>query len=106
MSVKPWTWWVCDSEIVQDVLTSEIPVIVYVTPSSARAASAATCITLSAHVAAMAPGTRMGASTPVTGQGEEASEKVVNDAVAFAVSIAEQRGRSTDFARDMVRDGR
>ncbi|MFE7763882.1 nodulation protein NfeD [Streptomyces sp. NPDC057438] len=63
-------------------------------------------ITLSSHVAAMAPGTHIGAGTPVTGQGEEASEKVVNDAVAFSVSIAEQRGRSTDFARDMVRDGR
>ncbi|MEV6176891.1 nodulation protein NfeD [Streptomyces sp. NPDC052015] len=93
-------------EIVQDVLASEVPVIVYVTPSGARAASAGAYIALSAHVAAMAPGTHIGAGTPVTGQGEEASEKVVNDAVAFAVSIAEQRERSTDFARDMVRDGR
>ncbi|GAB2865318.1 nodulation protein NfeD [Streptomyces deserti] len=93
-------------EIVKDVLASDVPVIVYVTPSGARAASAGAYIALSAHVAAMAPGTHIGAGTPVTGQGEEASEKVVNDAVAFAVSIAEQRGRSTDFARDMVRDGR
>ncbi|MBV7697801.1 nodulation protein NfeD [Streptomyces sp. TRM70350] len=93
-------------EIVQDVLASEVPVIVYVTPSGARAASAGAYIALSSHVAAMAPGTHIGAGTPVTGQGEEASEKIVNDAVAFAVSIAEQRGRSTDFARDMVRDGK
>ncbi|MFH9090786.1 nodulation protein NfeD [Streptomyces sp. NPDC017673] len=93
-------------EIVQDVLASEVPVIVYVTPSGARAASAGAYIALSAHVAAVAPGTHIGAGTPVTGQGEEVSEKVVNDAVAFAVSIAEQRGRSTDFARDMVREGR
>ncbi|WP_409468626.1 NfeD family protein [Streptomyces sp. HC307] len=93
-------------EIVQDVLASDVPIIVYVTPSGARAASAGAYITLSAHVAAMAPGTHIGAGTPVTGQGEETSEKVVNDAVAFAVSIAEQRGRSTDFARDMVRDGK
>ncbi|MER5209586.1 nodulation protein NfeD [Streptomyces sp. NPDC002838] len=93
-------------EIVKDVLASDVPVVVYVTPSGARAASAGAYIALSAHVAAMAPGTHIGAGTPVTGQGEEASEKVVNDAVAFAVSIAEQRGRSTDFARDMVRDGR
>ncbi|ELS58413.1 putative protease/transporter [Streptomyces viridochromogenes Tue57] len=93
-------------EIVQDVLASDVPVIVYVTPSGARAASAGAYIALSAHVAAMAPGTHIGAGTPVTGQGEEASEKVVNDAVAFAVSIAEQRGRSVDFARDMVRDGK
>jgi membrane-bound serine protease (ClpP class) len=92
-------------EIVKDVFASDIPVIVYVAPSGARAASAGAYITLSAHVAAMAPGSHIGAGTPVTGQGEEASEKVVNDAVAFAVSIAEQRGRNTDFARDMVRDG-
>ncbi|MFD7282572.1 nodulation protein NfeD [Streptomyces sp. NPDC059862] len=92
-------------EIVQDFLASDIPVVVYVTPSGARAASAGAYIAMSAHVAAMAPGTHIGAGTPVTGEGEEASDKVVNDAVAFAVSIAEQRGRSTDFARDMVREG-
>ncbi|WP_225859624.1 NfeD family protein [Streptomyces albicerus] len=92
-------------EIVKDILASDVPVIVHVTPSGARAASAGAYITLSAHVAAMAPGTHIGAGTPVTGQGEEASEKVVNDAVAFAVSLAEQRGRSTGFARNMVRDG-
>ncbi|MBC2906164.1 nodulation protein NfeD [Streptomyces sp. PSKA01] len=93
-------------EIVQDVLASDVPVIVYVTPSGARAASAGAYIALSAHIAAMTPGTHIGAGTPVTGQGEDASEKVVNDAVAFAVSIAEQRGRSRDFARDIVREGR
>lgn len=92
-------------EIVQDFLASDVPVVAYVTPSGARAASAGAYIAMSAHVAAMAPGTHIGAGTPVTGQGEEASDKVVNDAVAFAVSIAEQRGRNTDFARDMVRDG-
>jgi membrane-bound serine protease (ClpP class) len=92
-------------EIVQEFLASDVPVVVHVTPSGARAASAGAYIALSAHVAAMAPGTHIGAGTPVTGQGEEASEKVVNDSVAFAVSIAEQRGRNADFARDMVRDG-
>lgn len=92
-------------EIVKDVFASDIPVIVYVAPSGARAASAGAYITLSAHIAAMAPGSHIGAGTPVSGQGEEASDKVINDAVAFAVSIAEQRGRNTDFARDMVRDG-
>ncbi|OAH09874.1 NfeD family protein [Streptomyces jeddahensis] len=92
-------------EIVQDFLASPVPVVVYVTPSGARAASAGAYITMSAHIAAMARGTHIGAGTPVTGQGEEASEKVVNDAAAFAVSIAEQRGRSTKFAEDMVRDG-
>ncbi|WP_308050712.1 nodulation protein NfeD [Streptomyces sp. TRM72054] len=92
-------------DIVQEFLAADVPVVVYVTPPGARAASAGAYITMSAHVAAMAPGTHIGAGTPVTGQGEEASDKVVNDAVAFAVSIAEQRGRSTDFARDMVREG-
>ncbi|MEV8312271.1 nodulation protein NfeD [Streptomyces flavidovirens] len=92
-------------EIVQDFLASDVPVIVYVTPSGARAASAGAYIAMSGHVAAMAPGTHIGAGTPVTGEGEEASDKVVNDAIAFAVSIAEKRGRNTDFARNMVRDG-
>lgn len=92
-------------EIVQDFLASDVPVVVYVSPSGARAASAGAYIAMSAHVAAMAPGSHIGAGTPVTGEGEEASDKVVNDAVAFAVSIAEQRGRNTDFARDMVREG-
>jgi membrane-bound serine protease (ClpP class) len=92
-------------EIVQAFLGSSVPVIVYVTPSGARAASAGAYITMSAHVAAMTPGTHIGAATPVTGEGEKASEKVVNDATAFAVSIAEQRGRSTAFAEDMVREG-
>ncbi|MFI7142339.1 hypothetical protein ACIBQ5_32920 [Streptomyces massasporeus] len=92
-------------EIVQEFLAAEVPVVVYVTPSGARAASAGAYITMSAHVAAMAPGTHVGAGTPVTGQGDKASEKVINDSAAFAVSIAEQRDRSADFARDMVREG-
>ncbi|MBR8638863.1 nodulation protein NfeD [Streptomyces tuirus] len=92
-------------EIVQEFLAAEVPVVVYVTPSGARAASAGAYITMSAHVAAMAPGTHIGAGTPVTGQGDKASEKVINDSAAFAVSIAEQRDRSTEFARDMVREG-
>ncbi|MET9803564.1 NfeD family protein [Streptomyces sp. NPDC006368] len=92
-------------EIVQDFLASDVPVVVHVTPPGARAASAGAHIAMASHVAAMAPGTHIGARTPVTGQGEEASDKVVNDSVAFAVSIAEQRGRNTRFAEDMVRRG-
>ncbi|MER6618537.1 NfeD family protein [Streptomyces xantholiticus] len=92
-------------EIVQDFLASEVPVVVYVAPPGARAASAGAYIAMAAHLAAMAPGTHIGAGTPVTGQGEEASDKVVSDAAAFAVSIAEERGRSTRFAEDMVRKG-
>ncbi|MDN3294001.1 nodulation protein NfeD [Streptomyces ficellus] len=92
-------------DIVQTFLDSPVPVVVHVTPSGARAASAGAYITMSAHVAAMAPGTHIGAGTPVTGEGEKASAKVVNDAAAFAVSMAEERGRSTAFADDMVREG-
>ncbi|WP_338894910.1 nodulation protein NfeD [Streptomyces sp. TG1A-60] len=92
-------------EIVQDFLSSPVPVIAYVTPSGARAASAGAYITMSAHIAAMAPGTHIGAGTPVTGEGDEASDKVVNDSAAFAVSIAERRDRNTEFAESMVRDG-
>ncbi|MCC5033576.1 nodulation protein NfeD [Streptomyces sp. WAC 00631] len=91
--------------IVRAFLNARVPVIVHVSPSGARAASAGAYITMAAHVAAMAPGTHIGAGTPVGGQGEEASEKVVNDSAAFAVSIAEQRGRNTGFAEDMVREG-
>ncbi len=91
--------------IVRDFLGADVPVVVYVTPAGARAASAGAYITMAAHVAAMAPGTHIGAGTPVNAEGEEAGDKAVNDAAAFAVSIAEQRGRDTGFAERMVRDG-
>ncbi|NML49238.1 nodulation protein NfeD [Streptomyces sp. R302] len=91
--------------IVRDFLGADVPVVVYVTPSGARAASAGAYLTLSAHVASMAPGTHIGAGTPVNAEGEKAGDKVVDDAAAFAVSIAEQRGRDTAFAERMVRDG-
>lgn len=92
-------------EIVQTFLGSRVPVIVYVSPDGAQAASAGAYITMAAHVAAMAPGTHLGAGTPVTQQGQKASDKEINDAAAFAVSIAERRGRNTTFADDMVRKG-
>ena len=93
-------------EIIQDFLDAEVPVVVYVSPRGARAGSAGALITLSAHVAAMAPGTAIGASTPVDLEGGEVSDKVVNDAAAYAEAIAELRGRNTEVAVDMVRDGR
>ena len=93
--------------IVQDILAAEVPVIVHVSPSGARAASAGAIITLSAHVAAMAPGTAIGAATPVGGQGgEDLDAKIVNDAIAYSTALAELRGRDLEFAEDMVRDGR
>ena len=99
--------------IIQKILSSKIPVIVFVYPSGARAASAGALITLAADFAAMAPGTNIGAAHPVsigisgTGdseQGKTVMEKVVNDAVAYARSLAEQRGRNRDWAEQIVRD--
>ena len=93
-------------KIVQDELAASIPVVVYVGPRGARAASAGAIITLAAHVAAMAPGTAIGASTPVDLEGSDVERKVVNDAAAFAESIARLRGRNVEFAVDTVREGR
>jgi membrane-bound serine protease (ClpP class) len=93
-------------EISQAFLNAPVPMVVYVTPSGARAASAGAIITFAAHVAAMAPGTTIGAATPVDLQGGEISDKVINDAAAFAEAVAAERGRSTAFAVDTVRKGR
>ncbi|OYD16747.1 hypothetical protein CH333_02755 [candidate division WOR-3 bacterium JGI_Cruoil_03_44_89] len=94
-------------EIVKAVLNADVPVIVYVTPSGARAASAGVFITLAANIAVMTPGTNIGAAHPVSiGQqqvDEEMAEKVVNDAVAYIRSIAEKRGRNADWAEKAVR---
>jgi membrane-bound serine protease (ClpP class) len=85
-----------------------VPVIVYVTPPGARAASAGTFITMAGHVAAMAPSTRIGAATPISSDGtdipEDLREKVINDTVAYARIIAEERGRNAEWAEDAVRD--
>ncbi len=94
--------------IVQAFLSSRVPIIVWVGPSGARAASAGTFITLAAHVAAMAPGTNIGAATPVGAQGEDIDgalgEKVRNDTVAWVTALAETRGRPVDWAVDTVTD--
>ncbi len=93
-------------DIVQSFLNSPVPVIVYVSPQGARAASAGAIITLASHVAAMAPSTSIGAATPIDLEGGDLSQKVINDAASYAESIAEQRGRNTEFAIDAVREGR
>lgn len=94
-------------DIIQDVIAAEVPVVVHVSPRGARGASAGALITMAAHVAAMAPGTAIGAATPVGGQGgDDLEAKVVNDAAAYAESLAELRGRDTEFAVDAVREGR
>jgi membrane-bound serine protease (ClpP class) len=94
-------------EIVKAVLDSEVPICVYVYPPGSRAASAGVFITMAAHVAAMAPGTNIGAAHPVTMGGEmdeEMSRKVTNDAAAYIRSIAEKRGRNGDWAVSSVKE--
>lgn len=93
-------------EIVQAFLTAPVPVVVYVSPAGARAASAGAIIAFSAHVAAMAPGTNIGAATPISLEGGEVIDKVIEDAAAYVAAIAEERGRNVDFAVDTVREGR
>lgn len=92
--------------IVQRMLLAEVPVIVHVTPTGSRAGSAGVFITYAAHVAAMAPGTTIGAATPVDAEGGEVIDKIIEDTASWARSIAEQRGRDTGFAVEAVRDGR
>jgi membrane-bound serine protease (ClpP class) len=93
--------------IIKDMTNAPIPVVVYVSPSGGRAASAGVFITMAAHVAAMAPGTNIGAAHPVAMGGGEMDktmkEKVENDSVAYIKSIAEQRGRNVKWAEDAVR---
>ncbi len=92
--------------IVSDILQSPVPVVVYVDPPGSRAASAGVFITLAAHIAAMAPGTNIGAAHPVSLQGKMDStmtEKVTNDAAAFIRSISKQRKRNLQWAENAVR---
>ena len=95
-------------DMVKEILNAPLPVVVYVAPSGARAASAGVFITMAAHVAAMAPGTNIGAAHPVNVGGgevdEEMSKKLVNDSVAFAKTVAAQRGRNVDWAEQAVRE--
>ena len=93
-------------DIVKDISGSNVPVVVFVSPSGSRAASAGVFITLAAHIAAMAPGTNIGAAHPVA-IGEKMdktiAEKATNDAAAYIKSLAEKRGRNAQWAEDAVR---
>ena len=98
-------------QIIQRILASNVPVMVYVAPSGARAGSAGAYITYAAHVAAMAPNTTIGSATPVQmGEGgeqrmsPEMRAKVTNDAVSYIRTLAERRGRNADWAEQAVRD--
>ena len=120
-------------DMIQTILAADVPVVMYVSPSGARAASAGTYLLYASHIAAMAPGTNLGAATPVQiggppgapqkpapdkpepeaddGAGKESSpadpaeRKAVNDAVAYLRSLAELRGRNADWAEQAVREG-
>ena len=92
--------------IVMDMLESPVPVIVYVSPGGAQSGSAGVFITLAANIAAMAPGTNIGAAHPVSNQGTLDSitnEKITNDAAAFIRSIAKKRNRNKEWAENVVR---
>ncbi|MBT8383146.1 MAG: nodulation protein NfeD [Ignavibacteriaceae bacterium] len=92
--------------IVTDILESKIPVVVYVSPSGSQAASAGVFITLAGHIAAMSPGTNIGAAHPVSLQGTQDTvmmEKATNDAAAFIRTISEKRKRNIEWAEDAVR---
>lgn len=94
-------------EIVTNIMKSEVPVIVYVSPSGAHAGSAGVFITMAANIAAMAPGTNIGAAHPVSLQGKSdavMNEKGTNDAAAFLRTIAEKRGRDVKWAEEAVRN--
>jgi membrane-bound serine protease (ClpP class) len=94
-------------DIVKRIVASEVPVIVYVWPSGGHAASAGTPITYAAHIAAMAPGTRIGAASVVGSSGQDLDEtlsrKATNDLVALITGLAKERGRNAEWAEQAVR---
>jgi len=99
-------------QIIKGIENSNIPVASFVSPGGSRAASAGTFITIASHIAAMEPGTNIGAAHPVnlmggggeSGQAKTMEEKVVNDASAYIRSLAEQRGRNAQWAELSVRN--
>ncbi|MCZ6842064.1 MAG: nodulation protein NfeD [SAR324 cluster bacterium] len=97
-------------EIVQQLLNTRMPVVVYIAPAGARGASAGTMITMASHVAAMAPATHIGAAHPVSlfggGDDKVMAEKIVNDTSAFIESVAELRGRNVEWAISSVRESK
>ncbi len=92
--------------IVQEFLASELPIIVWVAPQGARAASAGSMITMAAHFAVMSDSTSIGAATPVSGDGKEIpkemKQKITNDTLSFVEGIAQKRGRNVEWAKKSV----
>ncbi len=98
-------------DIIQVIVNARVPVVVFVSPSGGRAASAGVFITVAAHVAAMAPNTAIGAASPVSigpeGEAEMSEtmrEKVLNDAAAYVRSLAQAQGRNIEWAEQAVRE--
>jgi len=93
--------------IIKEIFSSKVPVVVYVSPSGSTSGSAGVFITLAAHIAAMAPGTNIGAAHPVTmglaDTSSTMSEKILNDAISYIRSIAMQRKRNENWAEKAVR---
>ncbi|MDF0678970.1 MAG: nodulation protein NfeD, partial [Nitrosomonas sp.] len=115
-------------KIIQEIIASPVPVVSFVAPGGARAASAGTYILYASHIAAMAPATNLGAATPVkmntlasepevpdsqpkgeqpdkSGEQDAMTVKVINDAVAYIRGLAQMRGRNADWAEQAVREG-
>ena len=96
-------------EIIKAELAAKVPVVVYVSPQGASADSAGAFLAMAADIAAMAPQTNIGSSTPVNATGEDIGDdlrtKIVNDAAAYIRELAEEHGRNGDLAEDFVREG-
>ncbi len=94
--------------IIKEMINAKLPVVVYVAPSGSSASSAGALITVAADVAAMAPGTNIGAAHPVAGGGQEIgpamSEKIINDLTAYIRGIVAKKGRNADWAEQAVRE--
>jgi len=94
--------------MVKAILNSSIPVVVYVAPKGAGAASAGVMVTVAAHIAAMAPGTNIGAAHPVTAGGKDIektmSEKVVNDMASYGRGIAQEKGKNAEWVEKAIRE--
>ncbi len=94
--------------MVKTIMNSSVPVVVFVSPKGAGAASAGVLLTVSAHIAAMAPGTNIGAAHPVSGDGQEIAEtmeeKVVNDMASYGRGIAKEKGRNAEWVEKAVRE--